>query len=118
MLIAMVTAVRNLQKVASDLNYTQEVLIVAAFLNQTFGITNVPELKRERVLLFIFGGTKARMQAEHYDKQEAYLAYIMSVICTELYCTERGALKRWLKRLVAVASFHHIDMQHLVLEEA
>eukprot|EP00747_Dinoflagellata_sp_TGD_P188830 gnl/TRDRNA2_/TRDRNA2_48356_c0_seq1.p1 gnl/TRDRNA2_/TRDRNA2_48356_c0~~gnl/TRDRNA2_/TRDRNA2_48356_c0_seq1.p1 ORF type:complete len:389 (+),score=48.70 gnl/TRDRNA2_/TRDRNA2_48356_c0_seq1:84-1250(+) len=93
-----------------------EVVLLFGFINQAFGITRVSTVETTRLFLFIFGGEDAAMQAGELDRQETYLACITHFVFTKLYLDECPRKRRF-KRMVAMLSFTHLDIQSLVLDE-
>jgi len=96
----------------------EQILILAGFCNQMFGITQLWRIQETRLMLFLFGGQNAQMDAEEIGRQNAFLADITQTVCTEMYKTNtHNDLYLNFKRFITILSLTHYDMQAFVLED-
>jgi len=95
---------------------TYQMVILFGFVNQLFGFSQVTKIQTDRVGLLLFGGEEAAMTRAGGANLFAYLAAVTHMICTEFY-KESTPKMRKLKRVVAMITFSHEDLQYLVLDE-
>eukprot|EP00746_Dinoflagellata_sp_MGD_P133594 gnl/MRDRNA2_/MRDRNA2_67324_c0_seq1.p1 gnl/MRDRNA2_/MRDRNA2_67324_c0~~gnl/MRDRNA2_/MRDRNA2_67324_c0_seq1.p1 ORF type:complete len:737 (+),score=105.25 gnl/MRDRNA2_/MRDRNA2_67324_c0_seq1:3-2213(+) len=106
----------RLEEPYSERIVVEQLVLLIAFLNQALGIVQIWQVENDRVFLLIFGGEDSALQTGEIDRQEAFLAYMVYTVCTNLFESD-PPLRRTFKRAVALLGFSHFDVQSLVLAE-
>merc|ERR1719324_1283894 len=94
-----------------------QVIALLGFCNQIFGITQLWKVQETRLLAFLFGGVDAQLDKEELKRQDAFLAEMTRLVCSELFKDVQGGFRLNFQRFCVMVTLSHLDYQTFVLEE-